>query len=225
VRLRDGSEVADPRLDRLEEFDKRSRGYPVRALLGTRKPRSYTWRIKTTGVLDQGREGACVGFAWAAELAARPVEVTGVDDAFALAIYHRAQQLDEWPGEAPAYHGTSVLAGAKACQEQGRISQYRWAFGLDDVLDTLGYLGPVVLGVNWHESMYRPDANGYIRPTGPIVGGHAILARAVNVRERYVTLRNSWGAGYGLGGDCRITFDDLGGLLAARGEACVPIVR
>jgi hypothetical protein len=215
--------ATDLRLDRLVQFDERSRGYPVRTLLGTRRRRSYTWRIKTAGVLDQGREGACVGFAWAAELAARPAEVTDVSDEYALRIYRRAQQLDEWPGE--AYSGTSVLAGAKACQELDLIGEYRWAFGLDDVLDTLGYLGPVVLGINWHESMYRPDADGWIRPQGPVVGGHAILARGVSLPGRYVLLRNSWGADYGLGGDCRISFDDLGALLATGGEGCVPAVR
>jgi hypothetical protein len=61
--------------------------------------------------LDQGKEGACVGFAWSHELAAYPVRVE-VDDEFARSkIYAEAQKIDEWPGE--AYHGTSVLAGAK----------------------------------------------------------------------------------------------------------------
>jgi hypothetical protein len=82
-----------------------------------------------------------------------------------------------------------------------------------------------VLGINWHESMYRPDADGWIRRQGLVVGGHAILARGVNLPGRYVLLRDSWGTDYGLGGDCRINFDDLGALLAARGEACVPVVR
>lgn len=215
--------MTDPRLDRVPFFDPRSRSFPVRTLLPAKRPRSYTWRIKTAGVLDQGREGACVGFAWAAELAARPVEVTGVTNSTALNIYRHAQQIDEWPGE--AYSGTSVLAGAKVVQGQGRIGSYRWCFSLEDALLTLGYLGPLVLGINWHENMYEPDADGFIHPTGPVVGGHAILARAVNVRAGYVVLRNSWGESYGRGGDCRLSIPDLGVLLAAQGEACVPLVR
>ncbi len=214
--------MTDPRLDRVPFFDERSRSFPVRTLLQSRKPRSYTWRI-TSGVLDQGREGACVGFAWAAELAARPLEVKGVTDATALNIYRRAQEIDEWPGE--AYSGSSVLAGAKVVQEQRRIGEYRWCFSLEDALDALGYLGPLVLGINWHQNMYVPDAQGFIHPTGPVAGGHAILARGINVKQGFVTLRNSWGPGYGNGGDCRLSFDDLGVLLSAGGEACVPLGR
>jgi hypothetical protein len=48
----------DPRLDRLIQFDERSRAFPIRALLPDKaKPRSYSWPC---GVwLDQGQEGAC----------------------------------------------------------------------------------------------------------------------------------------------------------------------
>ena len=221
IELKGGFSTQDPRLDRIPQFDERSRQYPIRTMLTTTRPRSYKWRPGS--VLDQGREGACVGFSWAGELSARPRMVNGVDDAMALRIYKRAQLIDEYPGE--NYAGTSVLAGAKVCQELGKITEYRWAFGIDDLIMAVGYKGPAVLGIDWYDSMYSTNAEGYITLTGRIVGGHAILARGVNVKEEYFILRNSWGPDWGNGGDGKITFADLDTLLKNNGEACIPVKR
>lgn len=244
ITMRDGTEVDDPRLGRLVEFDDRSRDYPVRAAAEPPVLRSYTWSMPLGWVIDQGREGACVGFAIINELQARPapVRLTSIVAAqvAATGIYHRAQREDPWPGGAypgasPRYDGTSVLAGMKVAQRAGAFGQYRWAFGVEDVLHGIGRHGPAILGINWHADMYSPDARGYVRPTGRVVGGHAILARAVRIvrtpdrhvdRDRsFVTLRNSWGPGWGIGGDGYITVTDLAALLSARGEAVFAVDR
>jgi hypothetical protein len=220
--LKAGRTTGDRRLDRIPQFDPRSRNFPIRALIGdvTLKPKRWTCLPR----LDQGRQGACVGFGWSAELAADPVRVK-VSDGTALALYHRAQQLDEWPGE--AYEGTSVLAGAKAVQEQGHLVEYRWAFGVDDVLAAISAHGPVVIGVDWMRGMMDTDARGYIVPTGDVVGRHCTLLRGL-IRERgqWVCVgRQSWGRDWGIGGDFKLAADDLGVLLKNAGEACVPVTR
>ncbi len=163
-----------------------------------------------------------MGHAWAHEAAARPV-VRSVDSALAFALYREAQRLDQWEGE--AYSGTSVLAGAKAMQARNLLTEYRWAFSLEDALTVVSRRGPAVLGINWHSGMFRPDADGYLRVTGEVVGGHAILLRGVNVRSRSVLLHNSWGQEWGRASTARMTWEDLGLLLAADGECCVPVVR
>lgn len=231
-----------PVVDRLVQFDERSRNYPATAGIADYPFRSYTW---SCGVYnDQGTEGACVGFAWTHELAARP-KVIERDASFALQIYRRARQLDPWPGE--DYSGTSVLAGVKAVQEvlnsEGRplIREYRWAFGIQDVCKVLGYRGPVVLGIAWHYDMYFPKSNHFITPTGEQVGGHAIVANGVRIVKKntalpatwdnvdldksWVRLHNSWGRDYGNGGDAYITVRDLDSLLKNDGEACIPTLR
>lgn len=210
-------------LGRRPEFDERSRNFGIMEALGRdqRTPRSFTWACPVN--LDQGREGACVGFAWAHELAARPVLVKGIGNHNGLNFYHRAQQLDEWPGE--DYEGTSVLAGAKAVMEIGRLKEYRWAFGADELAVAVSRQGPAVIGVNWYEAMMLPDSAGYVVPDGPIVGGHAILVRGYSVPKRRFLLRNSWGVDWGMKGDCYISHDDLARLLADRGDACVPVRR
>jgi hypothetical protein len=250
--LKDGSEPVDPRLDRLIQFDERSRDYPIRPLRTIEevtKPafRSYTWRMAKPYVLDQGSEGACVGFAITNELIARPAEVTfgGMYRALVFAVQHiywEAQKIDPWPGGAypgasPFYEGTSLLAGVKTAHALRYFDSYRWAFGLEDLVYGLGHHGPAVLGVNWYSGMYAPKDN-FIRPVGTVVGGHAILARGVKLvwkhhrftpwkrryedldfDESYVILRNSWGPDYGDKGDCYITLTDLDSLLRQQGEA------
>lgn len=212
--------MTDRVLDRLQEFDERSKGYPIRSTVADRVPRSYTWGCHAHH--DQGREGACVGFAWAHELTARPV-VEPTTEADALRLYRRAQMLDPWPGE--AYDGTSVLAGAKAVMERGGLISYRWAFSLEDLILAVGFNGPAVLGVNWYSGMWDVDTYGYLRVTGSVVGGHAILCRGVSVKTESFLLHNSWGVGWGRNGTARITFDDMRRLLREDGEACCPVRR
>lgn len=228
VVLKDGTVTEYPRLDRLIEFDERSREYPVRTILRADEPRSYTWRLPV--YLDQGYEGACVGFSWAHELAARPVEVQGVTKQTARNIYFDAQKLDSWeggayPGAVPFYEGTSVLAGAKAVHALGKIKEYRWAFSLNDALVAISRRGPGILGCWWYEGMMNPDSKGFIRPTGIPVGGHAIVVRGVSVKNKTVRLSNSWGKDWGVGGDCFMTWDDFEKVLMNDGEFCIPVVR
>lgn len=250
VTLKDGSAVEDRRLDRLVQFDPRSLAFPVRATIlaeadGAPKAlRSRSWAVAQT--LDQGVEGRCVEFAHCHEMLAAPTKVAMSKVQRILdgrLIYWPAQQNDPWPGgsypgASPVYEGTSVLAGMQQAVLLGFYKGYRWCFGLEDVCLALGHVGNVILGVNWHRNMFRPDARGFISATGPVDGGHAILARAVRIvwkassprlsladvdlDRSYVTLRNSWNASWGRGGDCYLTLRDLDVLLRAQGEAVVP---
>lgn len=230
VKLRDGSEVADPRLARIVQFDERSRQYPVRTTTPRgKKPRSYTWRCCEH--FDQGSEGACVGFACTHELVARPAEVRHLSGDFAREnVYWEAQKIDPWdggsyPGASPRYEGTSVLAGVKVLKKLGYIDSYRWAFSLDELVMAVGYCGPAILGLPWYDGMFDPHSCGYLHVEGSMVGGHAILCKGVNVGDRTFTLHNSWGGTWGSGGDALVSWDEMDRLLHERGEAVVPMGR
>lgn len=229
-------------LDRKLQFDERSKKFRAVEGIEDKPLRSKQWVCDVYN--DQGTEGACVGFAWSHELSAKPRSVE-TDEAGALAIYNRARQIDPWPGE--DYSGTSILAGIKAVQEmknsKGKplIKEYRWAFGTEDVIRSIGYLGPVVLGIEWREGQYTPDENGRIWLSGEVVGGHAILAKGIDIvwkdpegpktfdnvddLNSLVTLHNSWGPDWGIGGDAWFTVYELNYLLSQNGECCVPIHR
>lgn len=221
TRLRDGSTVKDPRLGRIPYFDERSKQFPVMATIEERKPRSYSWNKKT--YLDQGREGACVGFSLAHELSARP-KIHEVDADLALDIYREAQRIDEWEGE--GYSGTSVLAGAKVLMGRQLYTEYRWAFGEDDLALAVGYKGPAVLGIPWYDGMYDTDDDGFIAPTGELQGYHAILCAAISLRRDAYRLDNSWGEGWGSTGSAWVKREHMRDvLLPNNGEALVPVTR
>lgn len=228
--LKDGSETQSHKLDRIVQFDERSRKYPIRATIDpSLDPRSYTWRCDTH--LDQGPDGACVGFSMVHELIARPSEVKGMSGSFAKEkVYWEAQKIDPWdggsyPGASPAYKGTSILAGVKVLQKLGYVEEYRWAFGLDDLVMAVGYRGPAVIGVPWYEGMFNVLPCGHIHVLGQPMGGHAIMVKGVSVKNRTFTLHNSWGPAWGNGGDAYITWDEMERLLHERGEAVIPTVR
>jgi hypothetical protein len=207
-------------LGRRVEFDEKSRDFPVRTLMVALKPRSYTWYCDAR--LDQDDVGACVGFSWAAELAARPIPVRGMTNASGLLFYRAAQALDGYDDNE---EGTSVLAGAKAVHNAGHIPEYRWGFGLNDTLVAISHGGPGVFGLNWYEGMNEPDKYHEIHPTGRLLGGHAILGKGVSITRNRVRLHNSWGREWGDYGDCYISFDDLDRLLGEDGEFCIPLSR
>lgn len=231
--LKDGSQVKDARLARCVQFDERSRNYPIREILtaNQQKPVTKSWRCR--GYFDQGQEGACVGFSMAHELVAEPVPVRlnrRRGHAVARRIYHEAQRIDEWPGGAyegadPFYEGTSVLAGIKVLKKKGHVTEYRWAFGLQDLILAVGHLGPAILGINWYEGMFDVHGCRFVHPFGELAGGHAILCRAVNVKRKLFVLHNSWGRSWGNRGTCLISWDDMDRLLHEDGEALIPLTR
>lgn len=223
-------------LDWGPNHDPRSKAYPISPLIKTvPTPRNKLWR--TGKILDQGREGACVGFGWTAEALSTPVavnlsrlkiKVPTEPNSFASQVYRDAQKIDEWSGE--DYEGTSVLAGAKVMKKLGLLREYRWAFDNDDVLNALLTKGPVVIGIWWYSSMYNAP-NGVLSVGGRKVGGHCLtivgyrLAKDSRTGADSFILQNSWGEDWGINGLAEIKATDLNALLSDDGEACVPVSR
>jgi hypothetical protein len=109
---------------------------------------------------------------------------------------------------------------------RGLMGSYHWIFGdMDELIQTLGYFGPVVLGTNWYDGMMDIDDDGFIHKTGLVAGGHAILIKGVSLPREAVRLHQSWGESWGDNGDCWLSFSDLEALLAEDGELCVPAHR
>ena len=206
--------------------DERSRNYPARALMPGAAPRvNSEWPAGP--VMNQGTDGACVGYAYAAATTrSRPVWTTppAVQEV-AERIYTIAKTLDERAGE--DYTGTSVLAGAKAVKALDIAPAYRWCFGVADVVDALVNLGPVVLGLYWTEGMRDVKADGVMSFTGRDIGGHATTAVgyypsvAVLGGQPGILLKNSWGTSWGRNGYGWLATTDLISLLQKQGEAVV----
>lgn len=240
IKLRDGSTTADRRLDRIPQFDERSRNFAIAEVVPS-DIRGKTWG-QPGPRLDQGHEGACVGFGVTHELLAwpAPVSPTTATAKFAReAIYWEAQRNDPWaggayPGASPFSEGTSVLEGVKAAQRLGYYGEYRWAFTVEDIMRAVSHEGPVVVGVDWYEGMDRYNAAGLVHPTGSVRGGHCFLIRGLILkptlagRTGYGPLfrcRNSWGIDWGVNGDFYIPVEEYAEKLLSNGEAVVPIRR
>jgi len=176
-------------------------------------------------VLDQGAEGACVGFGTTGEYGASPVRGK-ISNSLASSVYDRAKEVDEFEGV--DYEGTSVRAGMLVGREKGWWTGFKWAFNTDE-LKTALHTGPVVLGLEWREQMYEAP-KGIVSIDGPVVGGHCILLTGYtpnyNGRGPTFRWRNSWGPSYGLNGNGYIAVNDLDEVLfKTGGEAAVPVGR
>lgn len=161
-------------------------------------------------VLDQGKEGACVGFSGAAFLNGGPIRsfrdrpVAWLED-FAMDLYHECQRNDPWPGE--NYSGTSVAACVKILVQRGLIEGGAETRSLETMDKFVLNVSSMMLASDWFEGMYRTDANGFIRPTGRKVGGHAYRKYGLS-RWRTAYIRNSWGGAFGDGGNGYMSLSD-----------------
>lgn len=178
---------------------------------------------------DQRATPHCVAYSWVHLLEDGPVTipetpyrlVDGQPILDTTTLYMECQRNDEWEGT--NYDGTSVRAGAKVLRANGHIGEYRWAFDVSTIINGLLLVGPVVLGTDWTMDMFMGDEEGFISPTGEVVGGHAYLLNGVNVEERKVRIKNSWGRRWVNNGHAWMTFDSLEKLLSNYGEACVAL--
>ncbi len=181
----------------------------------------------SAGVLDQGGTSQCVAYSGFKYLTTGPItnrrpKQEPVD------IYRECLKNDEWEGE-DFENGTSVRALFKVLKNWGYISEYRWAFDAETVINHVLAKGPVVVGTNWYRDMFTPhNLTGYMSLTGPNDGGHAWLIIGAYKNRRNpdgsvgaVRMINSWGPQWGQWGRAWLKISDLDRLIKEEGEACV----
>jgi hypothetical protein len=213
---------------RLKSPDPRDRMYAL-----PKKPAAAKGVIRRTwaspGILDQGNTSQCVVYSGDKYLTSRPITNKGFKtNADRARVYKEVQALDEWPGE--DYEGTSVRAFYKWLKSRGFISEYRWAFDCETVVNHVLGVGPVQMGTIWDESLSTPDRWGYIYPNRDDAddSGHAWIIVGADREVRNpdgthgrVTMVNSWGYEWGRKGRAFITFGNLDKLIKLDGEAAV----
>lgn len=221
---------APHRLGRHVFHDPRSLAYAA-PLLPRSAIRSVRW-TRRAAVWDQGELGSCCGQAAAGWVGTDNssriglVKIGGraVDETFAVDLYHRATELDEFPGTyPPADTGSSGLAAAKALQQIGQCSSYAHAFSLQ-ALETALQSGPILVGIAWYNSMFAPGPGGVVPvdESSGLAGGHELCVDELDVDRGLVGFTNSWGSGWGEAGRGFFRYSDLARLLADQGDVTVP---
>lgn len=212
----------DRTFDRIPSPPSESARYPIPFRAGP-ELRDVDWTLTGDFPLDQGVEGACVGFGLAAELSAIPISIpTG--NSQALDFYQGARGQDREMGyDFPS--GATVLGGLRHLQKTGRIAGYRWAERFEDILGALQEHGSVVMGTDWFSGMDSPDAFGVVEVSGSVRGGHCwtVVGYWRNhpvAGECYVAI-NSWGDRFGDRGRFLIKPDGLRRLFERGGEAAI----
>lgn len=213
---------------RLESpYDSRDALFPVSAVLPSAPSNlkeKYWWADGWWG--DQGSTTQCVAYSWLHLLEDGPVIQDGLSSLRTkplidpIRLYRESQLRDPWSGE--NYPGTTVRAAAKVLKDLGVIKEYRWAQNINDVVNALLTVGPVVVGTKWYNDMNTPRPNGIMKITGRDMGGHAYVLNGVNLESGMIRIKNSWGKGWGKDGFAFISIADFEKLLAQGGEACIP---
>lgn len=84
-----------------------------------------------TGILDQGREGACTGFGLAAVINLLNVKKRDLQfKASPRMLYEMAKKHDEWPGE--DYAGSSCRGAIRGWKNMGVCSEEDWRYSVDE---------------------------------------------------------------------------------------------
>jgi hypothetical protein len=233
-------------LGRLVEHDPRSLAY-AHGVLPKAAIQSVSW-TRRAPILDQGQLGSCTGNAGTGALgtdsagrtASTSVTISAagaaashglftagshvLDETFAVALYSLATLLDSIPGQYPPDDtGSSGLGVAKALQALGLAKGYTHAFSID-ALNSALQQGPVLIGIEWLNSMFNPAADGRIPvdQTSGVAGGHELELCKFDATAGEYWVANSWGTSWGQQGYGYLTTADLTWLLSQQGDVTVP---
>lgn len=208
----------EPGLGRLFAPDPRDRSFAMAPPAREAARVEQRFWITHGPAYNQGASSMCVAYSGVRWLTTSPIKNKPLNFA---ELYTDCQRNDEWSGEEPAYFGTSVRALFRVLQRRGFVSEYRWAWDAETVVNHVLTIGPVVVGTDWLSGMDSVDAEGFIKAEGRNRGGHAYTIIGASRPRQAVRIINSWGAWGDKGsGRAWLSFSDLDRLIARQGEAC-----
>lgn len=221
--------ATDPRLGRHVHHDSESRRFAYR-------PRHTQLRavrhIRHEPIWDQLQIGSCTCDAGLGCLATGPFYATlpagllyPLNQQGCYALYRTVTRTDPYAGAwEPDDTGSDGLSVAKTLTAAGLISGYLTPFGLPATLDALQDW-PLITGINWYDGMFYPTAEGIVRPTGGLAGGHEVVVDEYDPVRGLVGFTNSWSLSWGLAGRFYLQAEDYGTLLEQQGDVTAFVPR
>lgn len=233
-------------LGRHLEHDPRSLAF-AHGVLPTSAIKSVSW-TRRIPILDQGDLGSCTGNAAtgvlgtdsAGRTATTSVTITAagaaashglftpgvhaLNEAFAVGLYSLATILDGVSGQYPPTDtGSTGIGAAKALRALGLTSSYTHAFSIA-ALNSALQAGPVLVGINWYNSMFDPRSDGQIivDTKSGLAGGHELELNAYDAATGEYQVPNSWAESWGVDGCGYFTTASLTTLLGQQGDVTVP---
>jgi hypothetical protein len=233
-------------LGRHVEHDPRSLRY-AHGVLPASAVKSVSW-TRRIPILDQGDLGSCTGNAATGALGTDSAGRTAtgsvtistagaaashglftagahvLDETFAVALYSLATILDGVSGQYPPTDtGSTGIGVAKALQALGLASSYTHAFSIA-ALNSALQAGPVLIGINWYQSMFDPRSDGQIvvDTKSGLAGGHELELNAFDASTGEYQVPNSWAESWGVDGCGYFTTTALTTLLGQQGDVTVP---
>lgn len=182
--------------------------------------------------LNQGVEGACVGFGWTGFLNAKP-RSHDFENAYAFSLYHECTRIDQFPGTwKSGQQGTDVRVGAKVLKARSLINAYAFAESVEAVAQWLLSRGPIVVGVPWYASQddpQGPHGYAYVDESSGLRGFHCVALDAVawtgSSEGSWFGFPQSWGPSWGNNGRGRFTEKGFEILLNTPGAVAVTAVE
>lgn len=168
--------------------------------------------IKPAMILDQGREGACTGFALAAVVNFLRVQRRRAGLVSPRMLYELARRYDEWPGE--GYEGSSARGAIKGWVKHGVCLRPSW----QDDRQGLSHMTDAVI----HEAMSAPGGAYYrIRPFD-VRDMHTAL-NETGILYATLMVHSGWAEPGGSNGDKPVTIDFLRG--DRRASLKLPVIK
>lgn len=97
-------------------------------------------------------------------------------------------------------YGYPPIGNAAAANVHRIAAFYSVPWNMAELKAAIYDLGPIVIATAWYRSWFRPSSAGVLPAADVSVGGHAIVAYGWDAKG--LRLRNSWGADWGVSGDC-----------------------
>jgi hypothetical protein len=210
-------------------------------------PRSLNYRVPPAAkivsvsheihipILDQGQIGKCVAETGAEVLASdgfwqtldaelqQALSTVSTAEDWTSALYRELTSSDDYPGQwEPDDTGSDGLTLGKVLKSRGLISGYAHATTVDEAHTGLQN-GVIAFGTIFTEGMESPSAEGIVKMTGQVLGGHEYSCYAYDAARDLWWCRNHWTADWGKNGTFAFSTPTLQKLMNQQGDVTIPV--